>query len=75
MTRDTYRVHDDGGTRTDAEIYAALSRTSAPFSQLPDDAPNELKKLTIEIDDPKRVYAVHRASRRYHFQLLVDKSV
>jgi hypothetical protein len=33
-----------------------------------------LKKLTINIDDPKRVYAIHRASRRHHFQILVERS-
>ena len=54
-------------------LYAALW-AAAPFPRLPDDAPAELKKLTIDIDDPKRVYAIHRASRRHHFQILVERS-
>jgi hypothetical protein len=73
MTRDTYRVHDDRESVSDAEMYAALW-AAAPFPRLPDDAPVELKKLTIDIDDPKRVYAIHRASRRHHFHILVERS-
>jgi hypothetical protein len=72
MTRDTYRVHDDRESVSDVEMYAALW-AAAPFPRLPDDAPAELKKLTIDIDDPKRVYAIHRASRRHHFQILVER--
>ena len=74
MTRDTYRVHDDRDTASDAEIYAALW-TAAPFPRLPDDAPAEVKKLAIDIDDPKRVYAIHRAARRHQFQILVERYV
>jgi hypothetical protein len=74
MTRDTYRVHDDRESASDAEMYAALW-AAAPFPRLPDDAPAELKAFTIDVDDPKRVYAIHRASRRHHFQLLVERSV
>jgi hypothetical protein len=75
MTRDSYRVHDDRGISIDADVYAALLRTSAPFPRLPEDAPSDLKKLTIDLDDPKRIYAVHRASRRHNFQILVERSV
>jgi hypothetical protein len=74
MTRDTYRVHDDRDSASDAEMYAALW-AAAPFPRLPDNASVELKKLTIDIDDPKRVYAIHRASRRHNFQILVERSV
>lgn len=72
MTRDTYRVHDDRDSVSDAEMYEALW-AAAPFPRLPNDAPAELKKLTIDVDDPKRVYAIHRASRRHHFQILVER--
>ncbi|PMD29071.1 hypothetical protein L207DRAFT_475712 [Hyaloscypha variabilis F] len=74
MTRDTYRVHDDRESASDAEMYAALW-AAAPFPRLPDDAPAELKAFTIDVDDPKRVYAIHRASRRHHFQLLVERYI
>jgi hypothetical protein len=74
MTRDTYRVHDDRESASDAEMYAALW-AAAPFPRLPEDAPKELKKLAIDVDDPKRVYAIHRASRRHHFQILVERLV
>jgi hypothetical protein len=72
MTRDTYRVHDDREPVSDAEMYASLW-AAASFPRLPDDAPPELKKFAIDIDDPKRVYAIHRASRRHHFQILVER--
>jgi hypothetical protein len=72
MTRDTYRVHDDRELVSDAAMYAGLW-AAASFPRLPDDAPPELKKFTIDIDDPKRVYAIHRASRRHHFQILVER--
>ncbi|EPQ64712.1 Bgt-4252 [Blumeria graminis f. sp. tritici] len=73
MTRDTariqtYRDSNDDGT------YATLWAL-APFPRLPEDAPPELKKLTIEINDPRRVYAIHRATRRHHFQLLLDRFI
>jgi hypothetical protein len=73
MTRDTHRAHGDQDSASDAEVYAALW-AAAPFPRLPEDAPSDLKKLTINIDDPKRVYAIHRASRRHHFQILVERS-
>jgi hypothetical protein len=74
MTRDTQRLYDDRDPVNDAEVYAALW-AAAPFPRIPEDAPIELKKLTINIDDPKRVYAIHRASRRHYFQILVERSV
>ncbi|PBP27769.1 HECT-domain-containing protein [Diplocarpon rosae] len=74
MTRDTRRVYDDRDTASDAEIYAALWAT-VPFSRLPEDAPNELKRLTINVDDPKRIYGIHRARRRHNFQLLVERYI
>lgn len=72
MTRDTCRVHDGRDPTSDGEVYAALW-TTAEFPRLPEGAPPELRKLAIEINDPKRVYAIHRASRRHHFQSLVER--
>ncbi|KAF4595738.1 HECT domain-containing protein [Ophiocordyceps camponoti-floridani] len=45
------------------------------FARLPDDAPPELQDLVQDIDNPRRVYAIHKASRRHDFQLLVDRYV
>lgn len=42
---------------------------------MPPDAPTELREHVVDIDDPRRVYAIHRASRRHGFQTLVDKYV
>ncbi|KAF9876325.1 hect domain protein [Colletotrichum karsti] len=44
----------------------------APFARLPADAPPELKDMVQNIENPKRVYAIHRASRRHNFQILVE---
>lgn len=71
MTRDTQGLLDDRDGN-DADIYAALW-AAAPFPRVPKDAPFEIKRVTIDIEDPKRVYAVHRASRRHNFQVLVEK--
>ena len=74
MTRDTHRIYDDREVPSDDQVWAALW-AAAPFPRLPDDAPNELRKLMVELDDPKRVYSIHRASRRHNFQLLVGRLV
>ncbi|KAG5923154.1 hypothetical protein E4U42_005044 [Claviceps africana] len=47
----------------------------APFARLPDDAPSELHSYLQDLENPHRVYAVHRASRRHDFQSLVDKYI
>ncbi|KAG4431131.1 hypothetical protein IFR05_013388 [Cadophora sp. M221] len=73
MTRDTHRAHDDREALSDADIYAALWAT-APFPRLPADAPDGLRLLTVEVDDPKRIYGIHRARRRHNFQLLVERT-
>lgn len=80
MTRDTVRpldaahanghIHHDG----EADLLAGLWET-APFARLPWDAPPELKDLVEDIENPKRVYAIHRASRRHGFQQLVEKFI
>ncbi|TVY88608.1 Ubiquitin-protein ligase E3A, partial [Lachnellula willkommii] len=54
MTRDIQRLHDEHDSATEDEVYAALWATS-PFPRLPPDAPEALKKVTIDIDDPKRM--------------------
>lgn len=71
MTRDTQRLHEPD-ISNDAETYAALWDLT-PFPRLPDHAPVEIKSLTVDIYDPKRVYAIHRAARRQQFHLLVER--
>ncbi|KAK6086667.1 HECT-domain-containing protein [Seiridium cupressi] len=56
----------------DAEILAALWE-EVPFPRLPHDAPSELSELVVEIENPRRVYSIHRATRRHNLQLLVEK--
>ncbi|KAK8085006.1 hypothetical protein PG997_006277 [Apiospora hydei] len=76
MTRDTTRMPDctHGHGSLEADILAALWE-EVPFSRLPKDAPAELKELVIDIENPKRVYAIYRASRRHNIQLLVEKFI
>ncbi|KAG6035014.1 hypothetical protein E4U41_006280 [Claviceps citrina] len=47
----------------------------ASFARLPDDAPPELYKYVQDLENPLRVYAVHRAIRRHDFQSLVDRYI
>ncbi|PTB65622.1 hypothetical protein BBK36DRAFT_1159762 [Trichoderma citrinoviride] len=47
----------------------------APFARLPADAPPELSAYVQDVENPRRVYAIHRASRRHDFQHLVDKYI
>lgn len=80
MTRDTVRPLDAGHNThhmhhdLETDLLAGLWET-APFARLPADAPQELKDLVEDIENPKRVYAIHRASRRHGFQLLVEKFI
>lgn len=80
MTRDTTGPLDPGhGPRhthhdVETDLLAGLWET-APFARLPWDAPSELKDLVEDIENPKRVYAIHRASRRHGFQQLVEKFI
>lgn len=80
MTRDTTGPLDPGHTPrhthhdVDTDLLAGLWET-APFARLPWDAPSELKDLVEDIENPKRVYAIHRASRRHGFQQLVEKFI
>jgi hypothetical protein len=74
MTRDITRPAPSGQVSNGSEmdILASLWE-EAPFARLPVDAPAELKDYVEDVDNPKRVYAIHRASRRHNFQLLVEK--
>ncbi|KAK2033923.1 HECT-domain-containing protein [Colletotrichum zoysiae] len=73
MTRDIRRPEEgpQHETSLDADLLAALWE-DAPFARLPPDAPPELKDMVQTIENPKRVYAIHRASRRHNFQILVE---
>ncbi|KAI1429864.1 hypothetical protein F5Y12DRAFT_709868 [Xylaria sp. FL1777] len=56
------------------DVLAALWE-NAPFPKLPLDAPPEIRELVVDVENPKRVYTIHRASRRHHLQLLIDRFV
>ncbi|KAH6679050.1 HECT-domain-containing protein-like protein [Halenospora varia] len=74
MTRDVPALHDGRDFASEEEVYAALWNT-APFPRLPEDAPSQIKDFVVELEDPKRVYAIHRAARRHQFQLLVERYI
>ncbi|KAJ0300869.1 hypothetical protein COL5a_010643 [Colletotrichum fioriniae] len=76
MTRDVRRPEKGPQTEAglDAELLAGLWE-DAPLARLPSDAPPELKDMVQIIENPKRVYAIHRASRRHNFQILVETYV
>ncbi|RYP03319.1 hypothetical protein DL764_005215 [Monosporascus ibericus] len=63
-----------GHSALEAEVLAALWE-QVPFPRLPFDSPSELRDFVVEVEDPKRVYTIHRASRRYYLQLLVERFV
>ncbi|RDA85492.1 hypothetical protein CP532_0016 [Ophiocordyceps camponoti-leonardi (nom. inval.)] len=73
-TDSRHDVPSKGRTDPLRDLTAGLWQ-EAPFSRLPDDAPSELRHLVQDIDNPRRVYAIHKASRRHDFQLLVDRYV
>lgn len=84
MTRDTVRPLDAGHAGhakphhlhhdVETDLLAGLWET-APFARLPCDAPPEMRELVEDIENPRRVYAIHRASRRHGFQQLVEKFI
>jgi hypothetical protein len=43
-----------------------------PFPRLPADAPPQLRKIVAEIEDPRRVYSIHRAARRHGCQAMIE---
>jgi hypothetical protein len=80
MTRDATRPLDVGSAPhhahhdVETDLLAGLWE-AAPFARLPWDAPPELKELVEDIQNPRRVYAIHKACRRHGFQLLVEKFI
>ncbi|KAI1380278.1 hypothetical protein F4677DRAFT_406315 [Hypoxylon crocopeplum] len=76
MTREVNRLADNGPGHNslEADILAALWE-QVPFPRLPIDAPSEIKELVIDVENPKRVYAIYHASRRHNLQLLVEKFI
>lgn len=66
--------HGSSPSALEADVLAALWE-QVPFPRLPFDAPAELKELVMDIENPKRVYNIHRASRRHYLQLLVERFV
>lgn len=76
MTPDAMRPASAGnrnyGNADDLDLLAGLWE-EARFARLPWDAPSDLRELVEDIDNPRRVYAVHKASRRHNFQQLVQK--
>lgn len=72
MKQDTIRPPDGHAHHIEADLLAGLWE-EAPFARLPWDAPTELREFVEDIENPKRVYAIHRASRRHGFQQLVEK--
>ncbi|KAK3316112.1 hypothetical protein B0H66DRAFT_278525 [Apodospora peruviana] len=75
MTREAAPRAVDGANGIDPLDVVTGVWEEARFARLPWDAPAELKELVEDIDNPKRVYSVHRASRRHNFQQLVQKYI
>ncbi|KAF5569929.1 e3 ubiquitin ligase HECTD2 [Fusarium pseudoanthophilum] len=73
MTPDAVRPRDNSIELTaDLDLLAGLWQ-EAPFERLPPDAPPDLKAYVQNVENPARVYAIHQASRRHGFQLLVER--
>ncbi|RAL67255.1 hypothetical protein DID88_008021 [Monilinia fructigena] len=75
MTRDTSRVQEERSSFSGEDDILKALWAAAPFPYLPHDAPDELRKLTIDIDDPKQIYVIHNTRRRHHFQLMVERYI
>ncbi|KAI1416638.1 hypothetical protein F5Y13DRAFT_154415 [Hypoxylon sp. FL1857] len=76
MTREVSRPADNcpGRNSLEDDILAALWE-HVPFPRLPADAPSEIKDLVVDVENPRRVYAIHHAFRRHDLQLLVEKFI
>ncbi|KAF4335342.1 ubiquitin ligase [Fusarium beomiforme] len=75
MTPDAARHQDHSiELAADLELLAGLWQ-EAPFARLPPDAPPELRPYVQNVESPARVYAIHQASRRHGFQLLVQRTL
>lgn len=66
------RAHAPSRALADEEELIAGLWQEVPYPRLPADAPPELEQYLQIVDNPHRVYAIHRASRRRDFQLLVE---
>jgi hypothetical protein len=66
--------HGRGCSIAEDDVLAALWE-NAPFPKLPFDAPSEMRELVVDVESPKRVYTIHRASRRHNLQILIDRWV
>ncbi|KAH8666743.1 hypothetical protein BX600DRAFT_397602 [Xylariales sp. PMI_506] len=75
MTQEaSHTHHGHGNIDLEADILAALWE-EVPFPRLPLDAPAELQELVVEIENPRRVYTIHRAVRRHSLQQLLEKFI
>ncbi|KAG5802726.1 hypothetical protein H9Q74_012652 [Fusarium xylarioides] len=75
MTPDAVRPRDNSIELTaDLDLLAGLWQ-EAPFARLPPDAPPDLNAYVQNVENPARVYAIHQASRRHGFQLLVERYI
>ncbi|KAL4723463.1 hypothetical protein ACLX1H_009960 [Fusarium chlamydosporum] len=75
MTPDAHRPRDSSiDFAADIDLLAGLWQ-EAPFARLPTDAPPEVKAAVQNVENPARVYAIHQASRRHGFQLLVERYI
>lgn len=54
-----------------AQLESIMEAVKLP--QLPVHAPQKLRDNTVDIEDPRRVYAVHRAIRAYSFSSLQEE--
>ncbi|KAL8363397.1 hypothetical protein RB601_009256 [Gaeumannomyces tritici] len=74
MTRDIHLRASEPQDADDPDLLAGLWETAA-FPRLPRDAPSVLQDLVEDVENPRRVFTIHRASRRHNFQVLVQKFV
>ncbi|GFP55905.1 ubiquitin-protein ligase E3A [Trichoderma asperellum] len=68
---EAHRLRSPSDAIGELDLLAGLWQV-APFARLPPDAPAELRDYVQDVENPRRVYAIHRASRRHDFQTLVD---
>ncbi|KAM0259343.1 hypothetical protein ACHAQJ_003375 [Trichoderma viride] len=71
---EAHRLRSPSDATGELDLLAGLWQV-APFARLPSDAPAELRDYVQDVENPRRVYAIHRASRRHDFQHLVDKYI
>ncbi|KAL7919061.1 hypothetical protein ACQKWADRAFT_302492 [Trichoderma austrokoningii] len=74
LAAEAHRLRSPSDAIGELDLLAGLWQV-APFARLPPDAPAELRDYVQDVENPRRVYAIHRASRRHDFQTLVDKYI